>query len=159
MIFVTVGSQMPFDRLIMAMDAWAAEHPEHLVEAQIGDSTYVPQSMAIHTSLPPTLFLRKMAEADVVVAHAGMGNIINAAEHQKPLVLMPRRGALRETRNDHQVATARWLKGKPGVFIADNEMDLPDALSSALSTSGNLALSGAEPLPIIDNLRQIIRAL
>jgi len=150
---------MPFDRLIRAMDAWAAEHPEHLVEAQIGDSTYVPQSMIAHTSLPPTLFIKKMAEADIVIAHAGMGSIISAAEYGKPLVLMARRGALRETRNDHQVATARWLKGKPGVFIADNETDLPSSLSCALNTSGNLALSGAVPLPMIDNLRQIIREL
>lgn len=159
MIFVTVGSQMPFDRLVRAMDAWADAHPEHSVEAQIGNSDYAPQSMTVHTSLPPTLFAKKMAEADIVVAHAGMGTIISAAEYGKPLVLMPRRGALRETRNDHQVATARWLKEKSGIFIIDNETELPKALLDALSSSGNLALSGAKPLPMIDNLRQIIRAL
>ena len=159
MIFVTVGSQMPFDRLIKAMDAWAAEHPEHRVEAQIGDSTYVPLSMTVYASMPPKLFIRKMAEADVVVAHAGMGTIINAAEYRKPLVLMPRRGTLRETRNDHQVATARWLNEKPGIFVADTETNLPGALSEALITSGTLAFSGKEPLPMIESLRRIIHAL
>jgi len=158
-IFVTVGSQMPFDRLIQAMDTWAAEHPEYLVEAQIGNSTYVPKAMTPHVSLPPTLFIKKMAEAEVVVAHAGMGNIINAAEHRKPLVLMPRRGALRETRNDHQVATARWLKEKPGIFVADSEAELPQAISEALAASGELALPNRNPLPMINRLRQLIHAL
>jgi len=35
-ILVTVGSMLPFDRLIEAMDKWAADHPGHSLFAQIG---------------------------------------------------------------------------------------------------------------------------
>jgi len=36
MIFVTVGSMMAFDRLILSMDKWALAHPNSDVLAQIG---------------------------------------------------------------------------------------------------------------------------
>ena len=36
MIFVTVGAQMPFDRLTSSVDRWAASHPTSDVVAQIG---------------------------------------------------------------------------------------------------------------------------
>ena len=39
-------------------------------------------------------------------------------------MLLPRRGELRETRNDHQVATLNWLRGKPGVHAAFDEQEL-----------------------------------
>ena len=42
-----------------------------------------------------------------IVAHAGMGTILTALEIGKPLLVMPRRAALGEHRNDHQLATAR----------------------------------------------------
>ena len=48
-IFVTIGSMFPFDRLIRAMDAWAAAQPERRVEllAQIGDGGYEPAAHAL----------------------------------------------------------------------------------------------------------------
>ena len=159
MIFVTVGSQMPFDRLIRAVDRWAMTHADQQVVAQIGDSAYVPQAMAYDHSLPPAEFVRRMMEAEVVIAHAGMGTIISAAEFCKPMVLLPRRGSLRETRNDHQVATAKWLRTKPGIFVADSEDELPAVLARALADSADIGLSGALPVAMIASLKSIIRQL
>ena len=34
-LLLTVGAQMPFDRLVLAMDAWAAANPSARVAAQI----------------------------------------------------------------------------------------------------------------------------
>ncbi len=159
MIFVTVGSQMPFDRLIRAVDQWAMKHTDQRIFAQIGDSDYVPQAMAYEHSLPPAEFVRRVVEAKVVIAHAGMGTIISAAEFGKLIVLLPRRGSLRETRNDHQLATAKWLRSKPGIFVADSEDELPTALARALTDSAGIGFSGAVPDAMIANLKSIIRQL
>jgi UDP-N-acetylglucosamine transferase subunit ALG13 len=109
LIFLTVGSQMQFDRLVMAVDRWAAKNADVEVLAQIGGSQYRPMAMRWVELLPPNDYVRAFTNAEVVVAHAGMGTVISAAEHMRPLIVMPRRGDLRETRSDHQIHTARWL--------------------------------------------------
>ena len=44
MIFVAVGTQFSFDRLIQYMDEWASQNDE-TVFAQIGDGDYIPENM------------------------------------------------------------------------------------------------------------------
>jgi len=158
-IFVTVGSQMPFDRLILGADSWRQAHPSARVIAQIGDSRLRPAAMETYCTLPPQRFTALLAEADIVVAHAGMGTIITAAEFRKPLVLLPRRGALRETRNDHQVATANWLRIKPGIFVADDETELPDAIDAALSSKSAFDAAPTNREILVDRLRKLIQPL
>ena len=63
-----------------------------------------------------------------IVAHAGMGSILTALEYGKPILVMPRRGDLRETRNDHQVATAQRFRGLPHVAVAFDEQELVEKL-------------------------------
>ena len=136
-IFVTVGAQMPFDRLIRTVDEWAAKRGRSDVCAQIGETDYQPSHIEWVQFLGPDEFHKHVESATVVVAHAGMGSILAALEAGKPILVMPRRGDLRETRNDHQVATAkRFLEmGKVGVAMNDNELrtklDELDALAPA----------------------------
>ena len=42
MIFVSVGSMLPFERLVQAMDAWAGAHPDTKVVIQYGNGAYKP---------------------------------------------------------------------------------------------------------------------
>ena len=74
-----------------------------------------------------------MQRAKVIVAHAGMGSIISALELGKPIVVMPRHGALRETRNDHQVATAKRFGAQGRVVVAQDEHDFAAKLDYALT--------------------------
>lgn len=129
MIFVTVGSQMPFRRLVQAVDEWAQRNPTVEVLAQIGrDGTFQPVALQAFESVPPARYAELVQASDLVVAHAGMGSVLTALEFCKPMVLMPRRGALHETRNDHQLATLRWLSCKPGIYPAEDEQALKDSL-------------------------------
>lgn len=131
MIFVSVGSQLPFDRLIRAMDAWAEQNPDVSVIAQTGEHSYCPLHMAWQESYNPGAFRAHAANATVIVSHAGIGNVLLALELGKPIVLLPRRADLNEHRNDHQLATARQLEGRPGIFVVHEEKELPAAIAQA----------------------------
>jgi UDP-N-acetylglucosamine transferase subunit ALG13 len=132
-IFVTVGSQEPFDRLIRAVDKWAGLRGRSDVFAQIASSSFRPRRIEFTQFIEPEEFNRVMQEAQVIVAHAGMGSIISALELGKPIVVMPRRAEFRETRNDHQVATAERFGAQGRVMVANNEQDLPEKLDHALT--------------------------
>ena len=106
MIFVTVGEQLPFDRLISAIDTWAADSGAEVL-AQIGNTQLRPNSIKYKKHLNPVEFKNAIMAAEVIVAHAGMGTIITALELEKPLLVMPRQASLGEHRNDHQFATAK----------------------------------------------------
>ena len=129
-IFVTIGTVFPFDRMIAAMDAFAATRDDAVI-AQIGDGAYEPAHMTWHRSLPGELYARTVADADVIVSHAGMGSAITALQTGTPLVMVPRRFETGEHTTDHQMATARWLESKPGIFIAWNEADLAQTIAEA----------------------------
>jgi UDP-N-acetylglucosamine transferase subunit ALG13 len=128
MIFVTVGSQMPFDRLIRAVDEWAVARGRSDVFAQIGSTDFLPKSISAKKFMDPLEFRKCVETADVIVAHAGMGSIITALECGKPIIVMPRRGSLNETRNDHQVATVRHLSKHGRIIVAMNEEELVSGL-------------------------------
>ena len=128
MIFVTVGYQMSFDRLVKAVDEWAKLHPDAEIFAQIGPTEFGPEDMPSAKFADPEDFRRRIEETTLLGAHAGMGSILTAMEMQKPIVIMPRRGDLQETRNDHQLATLRKMAGRPGISTAMDSAELFDAL-------------------------------
>ena len=135
MIFVTVGSMLPFDRLIAATDAWAGT-TGHEVFAQIGNSQYQPRHMRFAQMLTPGEFSERLRAATLIVAHAGMGTVISAMEAGKPIVVVPRMASAREVTTDHQIHTATWLKEKPGVYVAATESELAFVIGGALDALG-----------------------
>ncbi len=56
MIFLTVGHQMAFDRLLRWADEWAQRHPDEDVLAQVGDARYAPQHLRTVSYLSPLEF-------------------------------------------------------------------------------------------------------
>lgn len=130
MIFVTVGTQLPFDRLVHAVDQWACNNPGTRMFAQIGPGTYLPKHITYAEFIDPAQADEYVKKAEVVVAHAGMGSVLTALKFMRPIILLPRRYSLNEHRNDHQMATARWLSGRPGIHVAWDETELPSLLDN-----------------------------
>jgi UDP-N-acetylglucosamine transferase subunit ALG13 len=133
LIFVTIGSMFPFDRLIRAMDAWAAANPGAELLAQVGDGAYEPRHMPWVRRLDQAEFSRTVEGARLVVAHAGMGSVITADQFGKPIVILPRLQEWGEHTTDHQIATASWLRGKPGIYVADRDEVLEPRIAEALA--------------------------
>ncbi len=139
---------MPFDRLVRTVDQWAARAGRGDVFAQIGPTEWRPSHVAWKQFLEPAAFRAQLAEASVIVAHAGMGSIITALEAGKPILVMPRRGDLRETRNDHQVATALRFRELGRIAVAMDEAELHVKLDelNALSPGQRLGASASPEL-------------
>ncbi len=82
-----------------------------------------------------------MQAATAIVAHAGMGTILTALEMGKPLLVMPRRAALGEHRNDHQLATASRFAELGRVKVAfSTKPNCPEAARAASSVWSGAAV-------------------
>lgn len=136
MIFVTVGTQIPFDRLIKIIDELAPELGEEIIAQTSPSALYTPKNIKTVDFLPPEEFNRIFERARLVVAHAGMGTIISAMQSGKPLIVFPRQASLGEHRNDHQLATVRQLEASSMTAVAYDRDQLRDLL-----------LSGDVPVP------------
>jgi UDP-N-acetylglucosamine transferase subunit ALG13 len=155
-IFVTVGTQLAFDRLVGAIDGWAATQPGREVFAQVGPSALRPKHIECARFISPAECRERMLAADAVVAHAGMGTILAALEMGKPLLVMPRRAALGEHRNDHQLATARRFAQLGAVGVAFDETELRSALDAIDGLTVRRAIDRHAPEPFIAALRAFI---
>lgn len=163
MIFLTTGTHEPFDRLLRAVDAWygSYEGPQVLFAQAVSPArgAYRPHSFQPVPRLAQAEYARHFAAADLIVSHAGMGTIITALSAGKPIVIMPRRGHLRETRNDHQFMTVRELGKRKGIFVALDEGALAGTMDLALRAIGDLQVEAVQDFAessFTDALRQFI---
>ncbi|HLN53774.1 MAG TPA: glycosyltransferase [Lentimicrobium sp.] len=129
MIFVVVGTQEPFDRLIQYLDEWSSLSGFKDIEAQISKAKYFPGNFPFFDFIPPAEFDERFNKADLIISHAGMGTIISALQYSKPIIVMPRLAKYKEHRNDHQLATAISFSKLNYVKTAFNKDELFDALN------------------------------
>lgn len=140
MIFATVGTQLPFPRLIDALNSLATTLDEEIV-AQVGASTGDWPHIDARATMAPADYEATFQAARVVVAHAGIGSILSARKIGKPLVLVPRRYSLGEHRNDHQLSTARQVADLPGMYVAWETASLAKWLATPDLTPARTAQS------------------
>jgi UDP-N-acetylglucosamine transferase subunit ALG13 len=137
MIFLTVGTQLPFDRLVRSVDRWCEQTKFSDVVGQLALrntlGNYDPRHFRWVSFMEPRDFEHHFCIADIIVAHAGMGSIITAIMKAKPILVLPRRAALGEQRNDHQLATVERFRGREGVVVARGEDDVPTQLDVMLA--------------------------
>ncbi|ANY19432.1 hypothetical protein A6F68_00906 [Tsuneonella dongtanensis] len=133
MILATAGTQLPFPRMLRALDRIAEKHGLRVVAQTCGNLAGA-RALEQREFIEPQPFAEMLAQADVVVSHAGIGTILAASRARKPLILYPRVAALGEHRNEHQRATAKAMAGRRGIHVAWD-----DATLSALLTGPALA--------------------
>ncbi len=153
MIFVTVGHQTPFDRLIEAIDLWAAAHPDVEIFAQIGEGSYEPRHVRYERWLSAERFEAVIGSASRIVSHAGIGTIMMALMADTPLLALPRRAAYGETRNDHQLGTARYFRERNLILVVDDEADLPAAIEQLADWQPEGQIREAASPELLERLR------
>lgn len=132
-IFASIGSRFPMDRLLVALDHFSAQHPTFSVSAQCGNGIQPLPNIASQRWFNPKEFEQAVIDCDVFVSHAGMGNILLAAQYGKPIVIMPRQLHYKEHINDHQLATAEGLKDRPFIYVVNTTEELESAILSITS--------------------------
>jgi SAM-dependent methyltransferase/UDP-N-acetylglucosamine transferase subunit ALG13 len=144
-VFVTVGmGPWPFDRLLAALLDVCAGHD---VFVQTGTATLTPPC-------PHAPFLgyqetqRRIAEADVVITHAG--NTVRLVQRMGKIPIAVAREAARgEMRNDHQVAYLRTEVAAGRVVALDGTLEgLADAVARHPEQEQALLRSGASLSPV-----------
>lgn len=128
MIFVTVGTQLPFDRLIRAVDEIAPFLGGERIIAQTCGGRYAARYIECRTYIPAAEFDAIIKQSRLIISHAGTGNIIAALMQGKPCIIMPRLASLSEHRNEHQLATVKKMRELRLVSVAYNNRQLRDLL-------------------------------
>lgn len=129
MIFLTVGTDRGFNRLVRAMDTWANGHTQVDIFAQIGRTIFEPTRFPFARFLDSKEFSEKIKSCQLIVSHAGMGTMLTALNIGKPIIIFPRDPALGEVGNSHQLDTANAIGDKRLVFVARNEKELHATLA------------------------------
>jgi UDP-N-acetylglucosamine transferase subunit ALG13 len=125
-IFVTVGTQLPFERLVAAVDNWSGtKSPKPEVLAQVGAGSLDYGNLRSVRTLDGAQYSAAIADAELIIAHAGTGSILTALDLGIPVIVMPRDDRRGEHRDDHQMQTARQLEKMGLVSIAWSEKELP----------------------------------
>lgn len=135
MIFCTVGTQLPFDRLLKKVDKAAASLNDIEFFAQISTSKYHPKAMNWKRDLSEEEFDELMTRSELVISHAGMGTIISSLDKSVPLIVLPREYSLGEHRNDHQVSTCNKFSHFENITILKDSDDIIEVISTLLKTN------------------------
>lgn len=111
-IFVTIGTQIPFNRLIRWMQEYICIHKMEVCVQNI-DSLLSEERIEEYIKW-----------ADVVVAHAGIGTLLKVRSLGKHLIVVPRLAKLNEQRNNHQLDTCSFIREYNLAEVAETKNEL-----------------------------------
>jgi UDP-N-acetylglucosamine transferase subunit ALG13 len=113
-VLATVGTGLePFDRFIEALDAAIERAGVEVVGlCQTGSCRRQSRRLDNVVRMSRGQFEQRMAEADVVVCHAGVGTLRAAIGAGHVPYALPRRSDLKEVVNDHQVDIVSALEAR-----------------------------------------------
>ena len=138
-IFVTVGTKMQFDRLLREMDILLGEgRIKAKVKAQIGVSGYRPSHYEYFDFSDRESICDLMEEADIVVAHGGVGSVTDALRLGNRVVVVPRLKAFGEGYDDHQLEFVREMEKRGLILPVYDIGGLEDAIRGASDFSPRL---------------------
>ncbi|WP_019581979.1 glycosyltransferase [Pseudomonas mandelii] len=135
MIFCSVGTQAPFERMLSYLSEWSHANPHIPIVAQVGNDERDLGHISAFKTIAEPFFSENFNASTVVVSHAGMGNIIRSLELGKPIVIVPRDSSRGEHINNHQYDTVENFSGFSSVFIAHDKDEFFSAIDSALNYS------------------------
>jgi len=120
-VVVTLGSELwPFER---AASRLLELLPDVNITWQTGTTEVIHHGTALRRWVPANELRQAIREADVVIAHAGVGSALVALDEGKIPILLPRLARHQEMIDDHQVEFAGLMADK-GLAITVSPTDL-----------------------------------
>lgn len=146
MIFATCGSShFRFDRMMEALCALPASE----LYVQHGPADPPPGARAV-PFLPFDVLVDNIAEAEVIVSHAGVGSILCAIRAGHTPVIFPRLKRYHETVDNHQAELAKVLAEQGSAIVAWSGAELAAAVAAVPPRGAGRAL---RPSPLVDAVR------
>jgi UDP-N-acetylglucosamine transferase subunit ALG13 len=144
-----------FERLVKEMDEIAGRTDEDII-IQIGKTTYEPKNAEYFRFTSNEEIDRLYEDARVVVCHAGVGSILTALEHGKPVIAVPRRKKYGEHIDDHQLDIAGEMEREGRITVVCDVEELEGALNDVSTASGMKVVTEGE---LVKALREYINRL
>ena len=102
-IFVTVGTVMPFDRILGYVDDLIDEgFITETVVAQIGESDYSSKNFECHQTFHQDQMIGHLRSAKIAIVHGGSGSMLGAMREGCNVIGIPREAKHGEHYDDHQ---------------------------------------------------------
>ncbi len=144
-----------FERLIKKMDEIAGRIDEEVI-IQIGSTNYVPENARYFRFASKEDIDQLYERSGVVVCHAGVGSILTALEHGKPVIAVPRRKEYGEAVDEHQVDISRELEKEGRITVVYDVCKLEDMLTNRSAES---AVKAGKNKKLVRALREYILSL
>lgn len=159
MIFVTAGTQLPFDRLFrIAVHIATIEQYEVICQIKGAEEKKsfqeLPSNLNIRSIIARDDFLKLIKNSQIVISHAGMGTVLNCAAIGKKPTVVPRQSTLGEHRNNHQMDIAHYLSSVLELPVAHDEVSAHVAVKESLQAKKCIMQTSSEPT----NIRDIAQA-
>ena len=143
----TYGFRRALDALTSLLPSVLAPDAEILWQTGVTDTTGV--DIMSEPTVPAARIRQAVAEADLVIAHAGVGSALTALDQGKAPVLLPRLKVHNEMVDDHQLMIAAEL-GRRNLSISRAPEDLTaDDLRTAMR-SGVVAAAELPPFHLVE---------
>ena len=121
-----------FTRLVKMMDHVAGKINDPVI-IQRGHTNYMPQNASSFSFKDNRDIEELYRSADIVVTHGGVGSIMDALVHGKPVIVVPRLSKLGEHKNDHQLDIATTFSKLGFILAVYNETELDTAIHAIKS--------------------------
>lgn len=128
MIFVTLGTQdKSFTRMLDIIDKAIVDGIiKDKVIVQSGYTKYDSKNMEIFDYIDSGKFLEIIRSSDVLITHAGVGNIFTGLENNKKVMAIPRLSKYKEHNNDHQLDIANKFSEEGYILSFSNYEEFVD---------------------------------
>jgi UDP-N-acetylglucosamine transferase subunit ALG13 len=132
LIFIITGTQkFQFNRLLKEIDILKRNNKiSHEIFAQIGYSTYKPNTYNFVRFLENKAFKERVFKADLIITHGGSAAITTSLKNNKKVIAFPRLKEFGEHVDDHQLEIVSKLKQKGLIEMVLKLKDLEDSINN-----------------------------
>jgi len=156
--FVSVGNAtQPFCRLLDAVCGIAEYLPQPVVVQYGAADGYSCSKCSGVAFMDMMEFEKQVAEAELLIMHAGAGSVIQAVRSGKIPVIIPRLADLGEHIDDHQLEFSRQLEESRKILVVDDAATLLDVCKLSLSRQKLIEENNISEPPLVNMVKDIIK--
>ena len=132
MILIITGTQkFQFNRLLKEIDILKKNNKiSHEIFAQIGHSTYKPNTYNFVRFLKGNAFRDRVLKADLIITHGGSAAITTSLKNNKKVIAVPRLKEFGEHVDNHQLEVVSKLKQEGLIEMVLELKNLEDSIKN-----------------------------